>query len=83
MPSGLRCTYRWRINNCNSLHDLLLVRLRARAVEVTDDRGHAGLVAEGGRQVDLVLLVVLGEAVEEGGCQLPIPQSHPIVPRSQ
>jgi hypothetical protein len=39
------------------------VSLRAGAVEVADDRGHAGLVAHGGGQVDGLLSIVLGEAV--------------------
>ena len=37
--------------------------LRAGAVEVADDRGHAGLVAHGSGQVDGLLGVVLREAV--------------------
>jgi len=61
-PSGLCCSYRWRINNCYGLHNLLLMWLRARSVEVTDNRCHTGLVAHGGRQVDGLLGVILGEA---------------------
>lgn len=64
-PSGLCCAYRWGINDCHSLDNLLLVSLRAGAVEVANDRGHAGLVAHGGRQVDGLLGVILGEAVGE------------------
>ena len=37
--------------------------LRAGTVEVANDGGHAGLVAHGGRQVDGLLGVILGEAV--------------------
>lgn len=37
--------------------------LGARAVEIADDRGHAGLVAHGGGQVDGLLGVILREAV--------------------
>jgi hypothetical protein len=39
------------------------VGLGARAVEIADDRGHAGLVAHGGGQVDGLLGVILREAV--------------------
>ena len=63
-PSGLHCSYWWGIHDCDRLHDFLLVRLRAGSVDVTDDRGHASLVAHGGRQVDGLLGVILGEPVE-------------------
>lgn len=33
------------------------------SVKVTDDGGHTGLVTHGGRQVDGLLGVILGEAV--------------------
>lgn len=62
MPSGLRRTHRRGINNCHSFHHLLLVRLGTRTVEVANDRGHTGLVAERGGQVDRLLRVILGEA---------------------
>jgi len=39
------------------------VHLRAGTVEVTDDGGHTGLVAQGGGEVDGLLGVILGEAV--------------------
>ena len=61
-PSGLHCSYRWCLNDRNSLNNLLLVRLRAGSVEVADDCGHAGLVAHGGSKVDRLLRVILGEA---------------------
>lgn len=64
MPSGLSCSYWWCIDDRDGLHDLLLVGLRAGSVEVTNDRGHAGLVAHGGGQVHGLLGVILGEAVE-------------------
>ena len=64
-PSGLRRTHRRGINNGNGLNDLLLVRLGAGAVQVANNRGHASLVAEGGRQVDRLLGVILGEAVKD------------------
>ena len=35
----------WCVNDSAGLNDLLLVQLRAWTVEVTDDGGHAGLVA--------------------------------------
>lgn len=63
-PSGLHCSYRWGINDGNRLNNFLLVRLRAGSVEVTNDGGHTSLVAHGGGQVDGLLGVILGEAVE-------------------
>jgi hypothetical protein len=62
-PSGLRCSYRWGINNGDGLDNLLLVRLRAGSVEVTDDSRHAGLVAHSGGKVDGLLGVILGKSV--------------------
>lgn len=55
-------TYRRSLNDGNGLDDLLLVHLGTRTVKVTDDGGHTGLVAHGGRQVDGLLGVILGEA---------------------
>ncbi len=66
-PSGLRCSYRWGINDGDGLNNLLLVRLRAGSVEVTDDGRHAGLVAHGGGEVDGLLGVVLGETAWQLG----------------
>lgn len=60
-PSGLRCSYRRSINNGNGLNKFLLVRLGTGTVGVADDSGHTGLVAHGGRQVDGLLGVILGE----------------------
>lgn len=37
--------------------------LRAGAVEITDNGGHASLVTESGRQVDGLLGVILGEGL--------------------
>ena len=61
-PSGLRCSYRWSVNDGDGLDNFLLVRLGARTVEVTDDRSHTGLVAHGGGKVDGLLGVILREA---------------------
>lgn len=58
-----RTSYRRSLNNGDGLNDLLLVQLRTGAVQITDDRGHTGLVAHGGRQVDGLLRVILREAV--------------------
>ena len=63
MPSGLHCSYRWCINDGHGLHNLLLMRLRTGTVEVTDDRGHTGLVTHGGGEVDGLLGVILGEPI--------------------
>ena len=57
--------YRWGLNDGDSLDDLLLVGLGSWAVKITDDGGHAGLVTHGGSEVDLLLGVILWEAVEE------------------
>ena len=58
-----RETYRRSLDNGSSLDNLLLVHLGTGSVKVTDDSGHTGLVAHGGRQVDGLLGVILGEAV--------------------
>lgn len=63
-PSGLHCSYWWGIDDRHGLDNLLLVRLRTGSVHVTDDRGHTGLVAHGGRQMDGLLGVILGEAAK-------------------
>ena len=50
------------------------MQLGTRAVQVTDDGGHAGLVTEHGGKVDGLLGVILGEAVRMGVsvcCQYP------------
>ncbi len=80
-PSGLHCSYRWGIDDRNSLDDFLLVRLGAGALHVADDGGHTGLVAHGGCQVNGLLGVILGEAAieeERVSCQ-PLAKfvSHP------
>lgn len=57
--------YRWGLNDGDSLDDLLLVGLGSWAIKITDNGGHAGLVAHGGSEVDLLLGVILWEAVGE------------------
>lgn len=54
--------YRRGFDDGDGLHDLLLVHLGAGTLEVADDGGHAGLVAHGGREVDRLLGVIIGEA---------------------
>merc|ERR1711939_152897 len=51
------------LDDGDGLDDLLLVHLRSRAVEVTDDVGHASLVTKEGGEVNRRLGVVLGEAL--------------------
>lgn len=63
-PSGLHCSYRWRIDDRDGLDNFLLVGLGTGSFEVTDDGGHAGLVAHRGSQVDGLLAVILGKAAE-------------------
>ena len=55
-------SYWWCLNDSDSLNDLLLVHLGTRSVEVSDDGGHAGLVAHGCGKVDWFLGVILWEA---------------------
>ena len=64
-PSGLRCSYRWGINNGDGLDNFLLVRFRAGSVEITDDGRHTGLVAHGSGEVDGLLGVILGETRQQ------------------
>jgi hypothetical protein len=63
-PQLLRkgCAYGRRLDDRAGLDDLLLVQLRTGAVEIADNRGHTSLVAHGGREVDGLLGVILGEA---------------------
>lgn len=56
-------TYGRGLDDGDSLDNLLLVHLGTRSVKVTDNSGHTGLVTHGGRQVDGLLGVILGEAV--------------------
>lgn len=56
-------TYRRGLDDGSSLNNLLLVHLGTGLVKVTDDSSHTGLVTHGGRQVDGLLGVILGEAI--------------------
>lgn len=58
-------TYGRSLDNGSSLNNLLLVHLGTGSVKVTDNSGHTGLVTHGGRQVDGLLGVILGEAVAD------------------
>ena len=65
-------TYRRGLDDGSGLDDLLLVHLGTGTVKVTDDGGHTGLVAHGGSQVDGLLSIILGEAVERRSLSIPI-----------
>ena len=56
-------SYRRSFDDRSGLDDLLLVQLRAGAVEVAHDGRHARLVAHGRGEMHLLLRVILGEAV--------------------
>mmetsp|Transcript_68995 Transcript_68995/g.206934 ORF Transcript_68995/g.206934 Transcript_68995/m.206934 type:complete len:433 (-) Transcript_68995:116-1414(-) len=56
--------HRRRLKDGDGLDNLLLVRLRAGLVDVTQDVGHARLVGEERRQVAWLGLVVLGERLD-------------------
>lgn len=56
--------YRWGLDDCDGLDNLLLVQFRTGSVEIANDGGHASLVAHGGGKVDGLLWVILGEAVK-------------------
>ena len=55
-------TYGGGLDDSDGLDNLLLVHLRTRAVKVTHDGSHAGLVAHGCGKVDWLLWVILGKA---------------------
>ena len=57
-------SYWWCLNNSDSLNDLFLMHLSTWSVEVSDDGGHAGLVAHGSGKVDWFLGVILREATK-------------------
>jgi len=50
------------LDDSNGLDDFLLVQLGTGTVQITDNGGHAGLVAHSSRKVDGLLGVILGEA---------------------
>ena len=56
--------YRWGLNDSDGLHDFLLMHLRARTVEIANDSGHTSFVAHCSSQVDWLLGIVLGEALD-------------------
>ena len=60
------------LDNGHGLNDFLLVQLGTRSVQVTDDRGHAGLVAHRGSEVDGLLGVIFGEAAKTFSLFVPI-----------
>ena len=57
-------TYRGGLNNCDGFDDFLLVHLRTRPIEVSDDGGHPGLVAHGCCEMNWFLWVILWKAVK-------------------
>lgn len=55
----------WRsLNDSDGFDDFFLVHLRTRSIEVSDDGGHTGLVAQGCGKMDRFLWVILRKAVE-------------------
>lgn len=57
-------TYGWCLDDSACLDDFLLVHLGSRSVKVTDNSGHAGLVAHETSEVDGLLGVILGETIK-------------------
>lgn len=68
-------TYWWGLDNGNSLDNLLAVHLGSGTLEVSHDRGHAGLVAHRGSEVDGLLGVIFGEA----SLSQPVSSNHIII----
>eukprot|EP01136_Pigoraptor_vietnamica_P044062 Opistho-1_new@20348 len=64
VPDNTDDDHRRRLNDRDGLDDLLLVRLRARAVELAHNVRHAGLVAHEGRQVARLRRIVTREALD-------------------
>ena len=58
----VQIAYRRSLDDGDGLNDFLLVQLGSRTVEIADDGAHSSLVAHGGRKVDGLLRVILGEA---------------------
>ena len=57
-------TYGRCFNDSDGFNDLLLVHLRARTVKISHNCGHASFVSHGGGQVDWLLGIVFGEALD-------------------
>lgn len=54
------------LDDGDGLNNLLLVHLASRAIQITDDMGHAGLVAHEGGEVDGLTGIILGEGLDMG-----------------
>ena len=57
-------SYGWCFDHSDGLDDFLLVHLRARSVQITNDSGHAGFVSHRSGQVDRLFWIVLGKALD-------------------
>ena len=57
-------TYRRRLNDSDSFNNLFLVHLRTWTVKVSDDGSHASFVSHSCGQVDWLLGIVLGKALD-------------------
>jgi len=55
---------RWGFDNGDGLDDLPLMHFGARAIKITDDMGHTGLVAKSGGKMDGFLWVILWEGFD-------------------
>ena len=56
--------HRWCLDDGNGLNDFLLVHLRTRPIQITDDCTHAGLIPHGRSEVNGLLRVILGERLD-------------------
>jgi len=54
----------WGFNDCDGLDNLTLVHLSTWTVQITNNRGHSGLVTEGSSQMDWLLLVIDWEGLD-------------------
>lgn len=57
-------SYWGSLDDSDGFDDFLLVHLRTGSIEVSDDGGHAGLIAHGCGKMDRFLWVILRKAVE-------------------
>uniref|UniRef100_A0A3B4X2B7 Uncharacterized protein n=1 Tax=Seriola lalandi dorsalis TaxID=1841481 RepID=A0A3B4X2B7_SERLL len=64
VPNHANHNHRRRLEHRHRLHNLLLVRLRARLVHIPKDVRHAGLVGKEGGQVRRLAAVVLREGLD-------------------